>query len=121
LFNFDKASGQREALHFTSYALAFGVPAALLIGPPVSTVVDLAMGIVVPLHSHLGMRSVIVDYVHDVTTQRVALLVLAVTTAGMAVGLTMFSLTDVGLTGAIKGLWVRQDAGLLAGKKAVSH
>ncbi len=96
------------------------MPAALLVGPPVSTVVDLAMGVIVPVHSHLGMRSVIVDYVHDVSMQRIVLLLLAVTTAAMGVGLTMFNLTDVGLTGAIRGLWVRQEAGEAAAPTAVA-
>lgn len=83
---------------------------ALAIGSPVSTVVDLAFGVVIPLHAHIGMRSVLIDYVHDVSTQRIALLILAVFTGGMAVGLTMFNITDVGLTESIKQLWVKQPA-----------
>lgn len=94
--------------HYTSYALAGGIPAALLLGPPVSTVIDLAFGIVIPLHAHIGMRSVLIDYVHDVSSQRMALLLLAVLTGGTGVGLTMFNISDVGLTESIKQLWIAQ-------------
>lgn len=106
--SFANASTAREAYHYTSYALAGGIPLALVIGSPVSTVVDLAFGLVIPLHAHIGMRSVLIDYVHDVPTQRIALLILAVFTGGMAVGLTMFNITDIGLTESIKQLWVKQ-------------
>lgn len=106
---FKSASASREVYHYTSYALAAGIPAALVLGSPVSTVVDLAFGVVIPLHAHIGMRSVLIDYVHDVSTQRIALLVLAVLTGGTAFGLTMFNIKDIGLTEAIKQLWVRQN------------
>jgi succinate dehydrogenase (ubiquinone) membrane anchor subunit len=100
----------RDVFHYTSYALAGGVPAALLLGAPVSTVVDLALGIVIPVHFHIGMRSVIVDYVHDVSTQRIALGALATVTVLTALGLTKFNLMDVGLTEGITSLWVKQPA-----------
>ena len=98
----------REVYHYTSYFLAAGVPATLLLGGPVSTVVDLALGVVIPLHFHIGMRSVLVDYVHDPTSQRMALAALAGVTALTALGLTKFNLTDEGITAAVKDLWVQQ-------------
>ncbi len=110
LLSFKSAAQAKEALHYTSYFLAFGLPSALLFGAPVSTVVDLVSGVVVPLHAHMGMRAVIVDYVWSVPQQRMALGALAAATVMMAVGLTKFNLFDVGLTGAIKTLYVRQNA-----------
>jgi succinate dehydrogenase (ubiquinone) membrane anchor subunit len=98
----------REAWHYTSYALAAGIPAALVLGGPVASVVDLALGVVIPLHFHIGMRSIIVDYVHDVSMQRMALAALAGVTVLTAVGITKFNLTDEGLTAAVKDLWVQQ-------------
>ena len=84
------------------------MPAALLIGAPVSTVVDLGAGLVIPLHAHMGMRAVIIDYVWSVPQQRMALGALAAATVLMALGLTKFNLFDVGLTAAIKALYTRQ-------------
>ncbi len=98
----------REVYHYTSYALVAGIPASLLVGPPISPVVDLALGVAIPLHFHIGMRSVLVDYVHDVPTQRLALAALAGVTVLTAIGLTKFNLMDIGLTEAVKELWVKQ-------------
>jgi succinate dehydrogenase (ubiquinone) membrane anchor subunit len=100
----------REVYHYTSYFLAAGIPLTLLFGGPVSTVVDLALGVVIPLHFHIGMRSVIVDYVHELPSQRLALAALAGVTVLTAVGLTKFNLTDEGITAAVKDLWVHQEA-----------
>jgi hypothetical protein len=66
------------------------------------------MGLVIPLHAHIGMRSVVLDYVHDVGTQKAVLAALAVFTVGSAAGLTWFNMNDVGLTEGIKALWINQ-------------
>lgn len=100
----------KEAHHYTSYFLAAGIPAALILGSPVSTLVDWTAAVALPLHMHIGMRSVIVDYVHDVITQRMALAALAGVTVVTAVGLIKFNITDVGLTGAITELYTHQKA-----------
>jgi len=123
LLNFAKFSGAREAYHYSSYALAAGIPAALLFGAPVSTLVDLTMGVVLPLHAHLGLRSVIVDYVHDGTNQRLALAVLSGVTVLTAVGLTKFNLTDVGLTEGVKMIFEEQPppASLVSKAAAGTH
>ena len=94
--------------HYTSYFLAAGIPAALLLGGPVAGVVDLALGVAIPVHFHIGMRSILVDYVHEATNQRIALAALAGVTLLTAVGLTKFNLTDEGITAAVKDLWVQQ-------------
>jgi len=109
LLSFSSPAAGREAYHATSYFLALGIPAALTLGPPVSSAVDLVAGLVVPLHAHIGMRSVIIDYVHEPSTQQVVLAGLAVLTAATAVGLTVFNVADVGLTRGIKELWVTQE------------
>lgn len=108
LLNFSKYSAARDAFHYTSYFLAAGVPASLLIGPPISTVVDHVLSVAVPLHFHVGMRSVLVDYVHDVPTQRIAFMALAGVTVLTAVGLIKLNTTDIGITETVKALWVKQ-------------
>ena len=113
MLNFANFSQAREVYHYSSYALAAGIPAALLFGAPgacrgrgrrgggrrtrarcvhssrrpprpssrrapaaVSTIVDLSLGVVVPLHAHMGVRSVLLDYVHEPSSQSLALAVL---------------------------------------------
>jgi hypothetical protein len=51
----------RELHHITAYFLVGGIPAALLIGAPVSSVFDVAFAVFIPLHFHIGMRSVIIE------------------------------------------------------------
>lgn len=94
--------------HYTSYFLAAGIPAALVLGGPVASVVDVVLGVAIPVHFHIGVRSILVDYVHDPTNQRIGLAVLAGVSVLTAIGLTKFNLTDEGITGAVKDLWVKQ-------------
>ena len=110
LLNFSTHSSARHFFHYTSYAMLAGVPLALAIGDPVSGPVNLVCGVVIPLHAHIGMRSVLLDYVHDVPTQRVWLAGLAAFTVGSAAGLTWFNVYDVGLTEGLKALWIKQHA-----------
>lgn len=106
--NFASPTRAREVYHYTSYSLAAGIPLALAIGAPVSTVVDAAMCVVLPLHGHLGMRSVIIDYVPEPSTQSMALMALAAFTGATALGLGAFCVNDVGITEGVKQLWVKQ-------------
>jgi succinate dehydrogenase (ubiquinone) membrane anchor subunit len=99
----------REAYHYTTYFLAVGIPASLLLGGHVSTVVDFGLGLIIPLHFHIGMRSIIVDYVHGDSSQKLALAALAGVTVLTAIGLTKFNLSDVGITEGVKQVWVKQD------------
>ena len=110
LLSFKSPAAAKGAQHLTSYFLGAGIPAALVLGEPVSTVVDFGAGLIIPLHAHIGMRGVIIDYIWDVPQQRLALLALAGITVLTAVGLTKFNLFDVGLTGAIRSVYTRQPA-----------
>jgi succinate dehydrogenase hydrophobic anchor subunit len=110
LLKFENASTLKDLMHASSFFLAAGIPLAVMIGSPVSSVVDLVAGVVIPLHAHVGMRSVLFDYVHDVPTQRMTLGALAIFTAGSAIGLTWFNVTDVGLTEGVTSLFVRPKA-----------
>jgi succinate dehydrogenase hydrophobic anchor subunit len=110
LLKFSSYAKQRQIWHMTSYALAGGIPAALLLGGPVATVVDVALGVALPLHFHMGMRSVIIDYLSPKPDiQRIALAILAGVTALSAIGLAKFNFTDVGLTGGVKELLYEQE------------
>jgi len=110
LLKFQNQATVKQIHHYTSYFLAAGLPAALLLGSPISTVVDLGLGIVIPLHFHIGMRSVIIDYVHPPVQQKLAIGMLATFTVLTAVGLTLFNVKDVGLTQGVKELFIEQEA-----------
>ena len=110
---FPRASSVREVYHYTSYALAGGVPLALASGGAVTTGIDLAMGIIIPLHFHIGMRSVLVDYmVHigitDTAMQQVVVYLLGVVTLLTAGAFTRFNLVDMGITNAVRRPWVKK-------------
>jgi succinate dehydrogenase hydrophobic anchor subunit len=108
LLKFAKASSQREAFHYTSYLLAAGVPAAFIFGGPVATLMDFALGLAIPLHFHIGMRSVLLDYVPNVANQKIALALLAAATLVTTLGLAKLNLFDVGLTEGVKQLFKEQ-------------
>ena len=70
--------------------------------------VDLALGILFPVHAHIGMNLVITDYAKKlfgkgaVQPCRVGMLVLTGTTG---LGLLKLNLSGPGLTETIKSLW----------------
>ena len=116
---FKTYSAQREAYHFTSYFLAAGIPAALLIGGPIQTIVDYGVAVIVPLHAHMGMRSVLIDYVHETTNQRLAVAALAAVTILTAIGLIKFNVMDIGITQAVRELFIDQEVPVSASNAIV--
>ena len=76
-----------------------------MMGAPLVNVLDFAFAVIIPLHTHIGLRSVIVDYVYNPKQQNMALKVLAGFTVLTAFGMTKLNLMDVGVTGAVKTLW----------------
>ena len=86
-----------------------GIPTALALGQPLSVLFDAVAVVALPLHFHIGMRSVIIDYVDDVPLQQLTMALLAGVTVLTAAGLVKLSLTDVGLTQSIREVWVHQE------------
>lgn len=108
LLNFSSFSQAKTVWHYTSYALAAGFPLAMVFGGPIGTVVDLGFAVVIPVHMHMGMRSVLLDYIHPVGQQKLALALLAAVTLLTGMGLVKLSLTDIGLTGSLRELFIEQ-------------
>ena len=89
---------------------AGGVFGLVLDAPTLYTVADLGLGVLIPLHAHVGMRSVILDYVHG-GAQKTALLAMGGVTVATIAGLTFFNVFDEGLLPAVKALWIKQHIG----------
>lgn len=84
-----------------------GVLGLVLDAPSLYSVADVGLGVLIPLHAHVGMRSVILDYVHG-SAQKTALLAMGGLTVATIAGLTYFNLFDEGILPAVKALWVKQ-------------
>lgn len=70
--------------------------------------VDLALGIALPLHAHIGMNYVITDYAEKVLGKGArgpARYAMVGFTGLTALGLTKLNLTGVGITETVKALW----------------
>ena len=64
-------------VHKTAYALAALVPVAIFVSPsPLTTPVDIALGIAIPLHAHVGCNGIISDYVPQVVSARFVIFLL---------------------------------------------
>lgn len=78
-----------------------------------SSLIDFSMGFIIPFHFHIGMRSILVDYMPHVgvtnpKTQANLLYALGAMTLLTAFGLTKLNLGDVGISGAIKSFWIKK-------------
>ena len=86
------------------------IPAALLLEPSALVYpLDLALGLILPFHFHLGMREVIQDYApkHQVKLLQWVLLGVSV---GTALGLTKLNFNGDGVTAGAKHLWKKKTA-----------
>lgn len=100
--------------HHINNGLLALTPCALILSPsPWAMPVDLALGIMIPLHGHIAMNMVLTDYVPKagmgpgfLKFTRVLMLGLTVVTAG---GLTRLNTEGPGISGTVKKLW-RPDA-----------
>eukprot|EP01043_Picozoa_sp_COSAG02_P020037 COSAG02_NODE_979_length_15497_cov_5.029549_2_plen_88_part_00 len=71
--------------------------------------VDLALGVALPLHGHIGMNSVLTDYMPkfglgDGFVKLTRVLMLGVTVS-MTVGMFRLNMEGPGITGVVKKLW----------------
>jgi succinate dehydrogenase (ubiquinone) membrane anchor subunit len=79
------------------------IPTALVLEPSSLVYpIDLALGLVLPFHLHLGMREVIRDYAPNQQFWQYVLLGVSVATA---LGLTKLNFNGEGVTAGVKQLW----------------
>ncbi|KAJ0402661.1 hypothetical protein ATCC90586_006175 [Pythium insidiosum] len=104
----DNATYSHKVYHLSSLALLGLVPAAFVLSPSVLSVpVDLALGVVIPVHAHIGMNNVISDYVPK-SQRTLARLAWLGVTGVMFLGILRNNIEGPGLTETLKTFW-RED------------
>ena len=104
----DSTAKMIQIYHKINMGLIAVTPAALFIGGPLQMPLDLALGIALPVHGHIGMNMVITDYAKKIGGKgaigpsRIALAVLTGTTM---LGLLKLNLTGPGITQSVKSFW----------------
>jgi succinate dehydrogenase (ubiquinone) membrane anchor subunit len=96
---------ETERFHASAYVLAGAVPAAMVLSPSFLCVpVDLALGVVIPYHQHIGVRGVLTDYLPP-PVRPFQSLILYVLTGVTTLGLFKINLCGAGITETVKSLW----------------
>jgi succinate dehydrogenase (ubiquinone) membrane anchor subunit len=94
-----------KVYHATSVALLGLVPAAFVLSPSMLSVpVDYSLGVLIPVHAHIGMNNVISDYVAK-PNQPLARLAWLGVTGIMFLGILRNNIEGPGLTETIKTIW----------------
>merc|ERR1712216_411934 len=110
----DHSSGALSLFHKTNL-LAIGLtPVAFVLPdsiPVAGTAINVFLGIVFPVHGHIGMSGVLTDYVPKFSRSllgpaRMALLGL---TSVTVLGLLKLNLTGDGMTNSVKALWKKKE------------
>mmetsp|Transcript_32500 Transcript_32500/g.80157 ORF Transcript_32500/g.80157 Transcript_32500/m.80157 type:complete len:111 (+) Transcript_32500:170-502(+) len=99
----DRGTMMMKIYHASGFALAALVPAAMVIPGGVSPI-DLALGVALPVHSHIALNFVVSDYVPRATAPAVRAGLLGVTCLTFA-GLMRLNLQGEGMTRTAKRLW----------------
>jgi len=110
-----KAEGPRKALgvskqkfyHLSSFGLAALIPLALVSPSSMVFPIDLALGVFLPLHAHIGMKHILNDYVPK-QSRSAARWGLAFATGIAVAGLLKLNLYGSGVTSAAKTLWKKE-------------
>lgn len=91
--------------HLSNTTLLVAAPLAFFLSPSIlSFPLDLFLGVVFPLHAHIGFNYIISDYVPKASRAAARYALMAVT--GVTIlGLTKMNLEGPGLTESFKSLW----------------
>jgi len=115
VFKSDHSAKMTHIYHKLNFALIGLGPLALVLSPSaVSFPIDLALGAIIPLHSHIGGNDFITDYAHKISKShafenglRMGLLGV---TAVMFAGLLKLNLQGPGITASLKAPWQTEKA-----------
>lgn len=103
LLHGDRGKMMMKIYHGSSFALAGLVPAAMVIRDG-NLPVDLALGVALPVHSHIGLNFVISDYVPKSMRLPARASVLGVTVASLY-GMFQLNMYGEGVSKTAKRLW----------------
>jgi succinate dehydrogenase (ubiquinone) membrane anchor subunit len=107
--NADASSKLHKVYHMTTFASLGLFPLALILSPSALCMpVDLALGVVFPVHGHIGFSSIISDYVPK-PARGAARMGLAAITVISLLGLLKVNLAGDGITGTVKSMWKSED------------
>uniref|UniRef100_K3WYC4 Succinate dehydrogenase [ubiquinone] cytochrome b small subunit n=1 Tax=Globisporangium ultimum (strain ATCC 200006 / CBS 805.95 / DAOM BR144) TaxID=431595 RepID=K3WYC4_GLOUD len=101
----DNATFTTKVFHYSSLTLLGLTPVAFILSPsPVAVPVDFALGVLIPIHTHIGMNVVISDYVPQQvrTLARVGWLGV---TGVLLLGFLRVNIEGDGITETIKTVW----------------
>jgi succinate dehydrogenase (ubiquinone) membrane anchor subunit len=105
----DTSKSLNKIYHTSGIVLAGLTPLAFILSPSMLNMpVDIALGVLFPLHAHVGMNYVISDYVPKASRSlaRAGLLGVTIITAA---GLLKLNLTGAGVTETFKSLWRKEE------------
>ncbi|CAL54960.1 Succinate dehydrogenase [ubiquinone] cytochrome b small subunit, CybS [Ostreococcus tauri] len=99
----DRGRAMMKIYHGSSIALAALTPTAMAIEGG-SAPIDLALGVALPVHSHIALNFIISDYVPKSARGATRAATLALT-AATAIGLFRLNAQGEGITRTAKSLW----------------
>jgi hypothetical protein len=100
-----QAASTEQLFHWTSYGLAGLTPVAFILSPSLLNFpVDFALGLLIPVHMHIGLVGVIEDYIPR-PQQGLSRFVMAVLSVLTAIGLLKINLCGAGITESVKSVW----------------
>ena len=108
LLNSDASKPANKFYHSSELVLAGLTPVAFMMPSWANLPIDLALGVLFPVHSHIALNYVISDYVPKAlrTTARVGLFGATIVTL---VGILNLKLTGAGLTRTLTSLWKKPE------------
>ena len=106
--NADKPAKFVKLYHLTTYACLGLLPVALLAPSAMNMPVDLVMGVVFPVHGHIGFNYIISDYVPKAARGSARTFLLGVTGITL-LGLLKLNTVGDGMTQTVMSMWKKPE------------
>ena len=106
--NADKPAKFVKLYHLSTFACLALVPVALAVPNAMSMPLDLAMGVIFPVHGHIGFNYIISDYVPKAGRGTARTFLLGVTGVTL-LGLLKLNVAGDGLTETVKSMWKKPE------------
>lgn len=105
----DSNATLNRVFHSSGMLLAVATPIAFLAPASVALPLDVALGVLFPLHGHIAMNYVVTDYVPK-GARSMARGALLLTSVIAAIGLAKLNFAGDGVTGTVKAMWKKPEA-----------